>query len=258
MVKIIGILNITPDSFSDGGRYFDQNRALDRAKELIDSGADFVEIGGDSTRPGSQCVGVEEEWRRIEPLVVKLAHRFPIIIDTHHPEIVKKASDFDIKFINDIAATNEEMLKALTLSDVKYIMMYSSSQCAHEFTELENEDPVAAVKSGLQDLLNRLEQSGISKSRIALDPGLGRFLSSNPTVSFTVLDRFEEFARFQLPLVLAASRKGFLRTANERSVVERDIKSAKIGAAIAQRLNNVVPLYIRVHDVVLQRSLLRG
>jgi dihydropteroate synthase len=256
-VSIVGILNLTPDSFSDGGSYASLERAEHRAYELISEGADVVEVGGDSTRPGSSCVGPDLEWQRIEALLDRLKGRVPVAVDTHHAQVARRAIEYGAILVNDVSSgADAEMLPLIAASGVGYIGMFNPNP-PHEFDRmLQKEGARSAIEGGFQALLERATQTGISKAQLVLDTGMGAFLSRDPAVSWEVLRHYQDFGRFGCSLMLGCSRKGFLRQDNEQSVVERDAASALCVAYVVRRVDGVVPLLLRVHNVKMHRAIL--
>ena len=258
-VSIVGIVNVTPDSFSDGDQFLSSDKAINHAKQLIDDGADVIEFGGDSTRPGSQCVGIEEEWRRIQEPLLQLARKIPVMIDTHHAEIARRASQEGARFINDISGgLDPDMAKVICQSDVRYIAMYLTSKKPHLFEEgLKLEDCIPDLERGLRKIKERVLGWGIAADRLILDTAMGAFLSHNPEVSWQVIKRYDTFFRLGQAMLFGCSRKGFLRGSKDDTPRDRDPISALCGSVILTKmalLKNSPELFLRVHNVKLQRE----
>jgi dihydropteroate synthase len=257
-VKIIGIINVTPDSFSDGGRFLDPAAAAAAAQKLSAQGADIIEIGGDSTRPGSYCVGPEEEWRRIGGLVETLARHYQIAVDTHHASVAAKALAKGAVIINDVSAgSDREMFDVLARSKAAYVMMYSRCLAPHSFGIQSSSDSLVAAMDFLGSRCEEAIAAGVRREQILVDPGMGAFISDNAEDSWRVVSRLAEVFSLGFPVVLGASRKGFLKQPEEAGPEDRDALSALCGyfAASVMPLNS--SLYLRVHNVLLQRWFVR-
>ncbi len=258
-ILIVGILNFTPDSFSDGGSYQDIESAERRAHELISEGADIVEVGGDSTRPGSSCVGPELEWQRLAGLLERLKGRVSVAVDTHHAQVARQAIEQGAILINDISGgADAEMLPLIAATGAGYVAMFNQNP-PHEFhCTLKREDARSAIERGFKSLLERATNVEISKAQLILDTGMGAFLSREPAVSWEVVRHYDVFSRFGCALMLGCSRKGFLKQDDERSVEERDGASALCAAHVVRKMCGGVPLFLRVHNVKMHRALLNA
>ncbi len=257
--KLVGVLNLTPDSFSDGGEFLEPEKALEHARKLIGDGAALVEIGGDSTRPGSVCVGASEEWRRIEPVArVLQAEGIPYSVDTHQAEVGRQALALGALMINDVSGgRNLELLSTLKGKPAKVVLMYSRCNRPHEFSERESGDILHNIKNVLKKSAAQALACGLTREQIILDPGMGAFLSDDPSDSFSVAERFGELQELGFPLMLAASRKGFLRAASERSPKDRDAASVALAKRVWIQSAGEIPQYIRAHEIRLHRQELR-
>ncbi|MEY4668957.1 MAG: hypothetical protein RL518_1656 [Pseudomonadota bacterium] len=258
--KVVGILNCTPDSFSDGHADVSLKHLFERAHRMIDEGADILDIGGDSTRPGSTCPGIEEEWRRISPLITKLSPVIPISVDTHHSEVARRAIECGASFINDISGTRStQMLQVIAPSTASYIFMYNPHGGAHLFGDgLSVEGAVSDISEWIEETHRLCVDAGIDPSRLIADPGMGAFLSVDPVVSWSVVEEFGKLPHPPGGLLLGCSRKGFLNVMGELDIETKDRYSARIGAAAAHQVPEGIPTYLRVHNVALQRQALRG
>jgi len=256
--KIVGILNCTPDSFSDGTGEVSVTTLINHAQRMIDEGADILDIGGDSTRPGSICPGVEEEWRRIAPLLAKLAPLIPISVDTHHSEVARRATECGASFINDVSGTrSRDMLEVVAQSSALYIFMCNPHGNAHTFGEGFSVDTaVNQISLWIRETTSICVEAGIDEARLIADPGMGAFLSSDPLVSWTVAENFGALSHPAGGLLLGCSRKGFLKVLGDLDVEAKDSYSAQIGATVIRQVPQDVPTYLRVHNVAKQRSAL--
>jgi dihydropteroate synthase len=256
--KIVGILNCTPDSFSDSNGTMSYDELLDRGSRMVDEGADIIDIGGDSTRPGSSCPGIEEEWRRISPIIEELAKRIPVSVDTHHSEVARRALNSGASFINDISGQRApEMLETIARSNAAYIFMFNPHGGAHRFDQgVSLDTAVTQVSEWIQQTIEVCVHAGIESSRLIADPGMGAFLSADPLVSWSVVENFGTLPTPRGGALLGCSRKGFLKLLGDHTTREKDHYSARVGAAAVRQLPVSIPTYLRVHNVVAQRDAL--
>lgn len=214
---IMGILNVTPDSFSDGGKYLKQEEAIKGAEELSLEGAAIIDIGGESSRPGSKSLSAEEELLRIEKIVSALAKRFTISIDTYKAKTAGRCLELGAKIINDISAlrAEPELAKVIKEFNAFVILMHSKESDSHPLATKENKDYQNLIQEVAEFLLRRADfamKAGITENKIILDPGMGGFLSPNPLYSWELLEKLELLIEKikPFPLLLGTSRKGFL------------------------------------------------
>ncbi|MCI5065120.1 dihydropteroate synthase [bacterium] len=259
---IVGILNATPDSFSDGGNFLTPEDALSHVEKLIRDGAALIDIGADSTRPGSQCVGAEEEIRRLRPILSVLPQGTPFAVDTHHARTAAFALEHGAVMVNDVSAGSDpEMFSVLAGSGASLVLMFSRCQVPHEFGEDPPSDIIPVLKRFFRERAEQAERSGVHRSQLLFDPGMGAFVSSNPRTSWTIIEHFHELGALiregdGRALYFGCSRKGFLRFAAEQSIEERDLTSALLGFAISERLPPHIPLYLRVHNAAIHSQFL--
>lgn len=219
-VKLMGILNITPDSFSDGGRYLNPEHALNQAEQLNLEGADIIDIGGESTRPGS--IPSEQELSRIKPVVEILAQKNFISIDTFRSETAETCLKLGAKMINDVSALrySPTMAEIIRAHDCEVVLMYSkqAGQLPHATKDQkEYSDVITEIKDFLSNRIDYALSKGIKQSKIILDPGMGTFISPNPSYSWEVLTRFNEICQHfrDFRILIGTSRKGFLQSSAE-------------------------------------------
>lgn len=253
MIRLVGILNITPDSFSDGGKFMAQGAAFLRAEEMLDDGVHVLDIGGDSTRPGSVCVSAVEEWRRIGGVVSLLSAHVPVSVDTHIALTARLALQNGAVMINDVSAGQDpEMFEVLSKFSAKIVLMHSCCPQPHVFpSDCPAGDIVARARDFLAERMESAVRAGIAKDNIILDPGSGAFISRDPKVCRQLLEHFTEFEGLGCPLMLGVSRKSFLKEAGEKDIKERDSISAAVAVQVIERLALKKPLYLRVHNVKL-------
>ena len=251
---LMGILNITPDSFSDGGKYLSLNEALKHAHEMIEEGVDIIDIGGESTRPGSEPVSADEELKRIVPIIeaLKKDSDIAISVDTYKAEVMKEVIDMDVAMINDVYALKQPgAIDVIKHSKVGICLMHmqgtpQTMQINPQYTNVVNE-----VKLFLEARANDLVTEGIEKSRIILDPGFGFGKTFEHNIE--LLQHLESFQSLKLPLLVGLSRKSFIRKI--LSGEHDDHLSGSIAASIFSVIKGAKIL--RVHDIKETKSALK-
>ena len=251
---LMGILNITPDSFSDGGKYLTLNEALKHAHEMIEEGVDIIDIGGESTRPGSEPVSADEELKRITPIIeaLKKDSDIAISVDTYKAEVMKEAIDMDVAMINDVYALSQPgAIDVIKHSKVGICLMHmqgtpQTMQINPQYTNVVNE-----VKLFLEARANDLVSEGIDKSRMILDPGFGFGKTFEHNIE--LLQHLESLQSLKLPLLVGLSRKSFIRKI--LSGEHDDHLSGSIAAAIFSVIKGAKIL--RVHDIKETKSALK-
>lgn len=249
---IVGVLNVTPDSFSDGGRYFnDARKAVDRALRMEQEGADIIDVGGESSRPGSANVGPEEEMRRVIPVIRALRKRssVPVSIDSMRPQTARAAVEAGADMINDITGfTNPEMTAAAVALQVPVVVMHMRGTPATMQKRPRYSDVVRDVSGFLSRQAEMLEKKGVG--RIILDPGLG--FGKNLKHNVQLIKRLDEIAGLGRPVMVGASRKSFIGAITGAPVGDR--LAGTLAAHICSVLNGAA--LIRVHDVAEHRRTL--
>jgi dihydropteroate synthase len=237
---IMGILNVTPDSFSDGGKYQDMEAAVERAWQMVEEGADIIDIGGESTRPGFIPLDVETESRRLVPVVERLAHdlKVPISIDTTKAVVAKRALEAGAHLINDIwgLQRDPDLAQVSAAFDAGVILMHNSDRCSYQ--DLMGDIIIFLCKS-----LEIAQGAGIKRENIALDPGIGfgKDLSQN----LETLRRLQELQALGLPILLGTSRKSMVGRVLNLPVQDRvEGTAATVALGIAYGAD-----FVRVHDV---------
>ena len=240
---IMGILNITKDSFHDGGRYFDLKNALTRAEDLIEEGADIIDIGAESTRPGASVIDVEEEIKRIKPVIKELSkNNILLSCDTRNSRTMKVALDLGTKIINDVSGLNYDAstLTLLKSYDCIYILMHSRETPKTMQNNPIYNNVVCDIYNFFKKKLSVLEKMNISKERIILDPGIGfgKTLDHN----FSLLKNFGIFLDLGHPLMIGLSRKSLIK-----KLTKYDTLTPSVVLAIDAYTKGAK--IIRVHDV---------
>ena len=244
---IMGVINITPDSFSDGGRYFDKDKALERGFQLIEEGSDIIDIGGESTRPGSEPISPEEEIGRVVPLITALRKRTDtlISIDTTKSEVAQAALDAGADIINDISALrfDPRMAPLVAEEDVPVILMHMKGTPKTMQVNPTYEDVLLEVKAFLEESIDKAQASGIKKEKIIIDPGIGfgKRLKDN-LILINNLHMLEELER---PILIGVSRKSFIGSILDSPPEER--LEGTIASAVLSVIHGAHIL--RIHDV---------
>jgi dihydropteroate synthase len=209
----MGILNVTPDSFSDGGRFFSTRDALSQAEKMIQEGADIIDIGGESTRPFSEAVSEAEETRRVIPVVEALANRvkIPISIDTSKAAVARRALDAGASMINDISAlrADPELADVAAGSDVPVVLMHMKGSPGNMQVSPEYNDLFGEIYTFLEQAVAAAEEKGIHRSRLIIDPGIG--FGKTVQHNLLLLKHLSIFKTMNLPVLIGTSRKAFVR-----------------------------------------------
>lgn len=250
---IMGVLNVTPDSFSDGGKFVNPDLALTHALQMIEEGADIIDIGGESSGPGSKDVSLDEELFRILPVLEKLRQESNILIsiDTYKAKVAQTSLEKGANIINDVTALRGDPTMAETLASYQapVIIMYSKDPNARTTRqETHYENVVQTIHEFLEERLHYAEQKGLKRSRFILDPGMGAFISTDPKYSLQTLKNLEKFQDFKLPILVGASRKGFIGQILDLPVGHMDQRLEGGLACAAVAVWNGAKI-IRTHDV---------
>lgn len=248
----MGIINVTPDSFSDGGCYSTRESAVAQADALVAAGADLLDVGGESTRPFAEPVSEEEELRRVIPAILTIRQRYslPISIDTRKAEVARQALVAGADMINDVSALRYDpaMIDLVRASTVPVVIMHMQGTPEDMQIEPRYQDVVGEIIEFFKERLSWLRGQGIDCSRIILDPGIGfgKTLAHN----LIILKNLAAFSILGQPILLAHSRKGFLGEITGAKVAERDLSTAVVSALAVMQGVSIV----RVHDVFSSRQ----
>ena len=245
----MGVLNLTPDSFSDGAKYSDPDRAFARAVELEEQGADIVDIGAESTRPGSSRVSAAEELRRLIPVLKRLKGRLgvPVSVDTYKAEVAERALELGVEIINDPSGLTFEpqMARVVSNYDAGLIINHMRGRPETWARLAPMGDPIATIVHDLEAAVNRVRGVGIDRSRMVIDPGLG--FGKRKEQNSLIIGRLGELARFDLPILVGPSRKHFLAQDNPEET--RFATAAAVAACVLAGAH-----LVRVHDVPEMRT----
>jgi dihydropteroate synthase len=243
--RVMGIVNVTPDSFSDGGKFNTTDKAVAHGMQLIEQGADILDIGGESTRPGATPVPLDEELNRVIPVIKALVKAgIPLSIDTYKPEVMRAAIDAGVDIVNDVCALQEDgALEIVAASKVGLCLMHMQGRPQTMQADPQYQDVVKEVADFLAARLKAAEQAGIARGRIVLDPGFG--FGKRTSHNLTLLNHLSSLQSLGLPLLVGLSRKSVLGQVVGLSVDERIHASIAASVVSVMKGANIV----RVHDV---------
>jgi dihydropteroate synthase len=245
---VMAIVNVTPDSFADGGLRFDPDVAIHDGVRFVEEGADILDVGGESTRPGAAPLAAEEELRRVIPVVEGLQRRVnvPISIDTYKAVVAERALDAGAAIVNDVSALayDPALAGVVAARRAAVVLMHNRGRSSDMYRLARYDDVAAEVRDELEAAIRRAETAGIDRERIIVDPGLG--FAKRAEHSFETLARLEELARIDRPILVGPSRKSFLReSVGDIPPQQRDWATAATVAAAVMFGAHIV----RVHEV---------
>lgn len=252
---IMGILNVTPDSFSDGGRFLSPDKALAGALEMLEDGADIIDVGAVSTRPFSEKISDEEEWDRLFPVLKALRKSFsvPISVDTFNPLNIKRSLDSGADIINDVGGVFlSETAQLIKEYNAGWVIMHGGVRLADAGASVCYKNGIIDdVNSFFEDMLNKMRENNVPIDNICLDPGFG--FSKDPLQNIELLRRLDEIKKGELPLLCALSRKRFIgELSGEKIAEKRDIPTLGANLAAVARGADI----LRVHNVSLHKQAL--
>ena len=243
----MGVLNVTPDSFSDGGRFADPDAALTQFDRMVEEGAEVIDIGGESSRPGAEPVDVGEEWRRVGPVLTRAAVNFavPISIDTCKAEVARRAIDCGAAVVNDISALrfDGDMARVVAETGVSIVLMHMLGTPRSMQMNPTYDDVAAEIRVFLNQRAQAALAAGISKEKIILDPGIG--FGKTLVHNLHILGRLKEIVDLGYPALVGASRKSFIGKisgGDESDRLEGSLAAATVAAMAGAKI-------IRTHDV---------
>ena len=240
---VMGILNVTPDSFADGGRYSDFESAIRRGNEMISEGVDIIDIGGESTKPGAERITLNEELNRVIPVVKELSQSgVRISIDTMRSEVARQAIEAGASIINDVSGglADAEMLSTAASLELPYIAMHWRGHSKDMNSRAVYKDVVGEVIIEIEERITACLEAGIKKDNLIIDPGLG--FAKDADHNWAIIDSISSFVDLGYPVLVGASRKRFLGGDNP------DLREAAT-IALTQRLSTTGIWAIRVHSV---------
>lgn len=244
---IMGVLNVTPDSFSEDGKFFDSGKAVDHALYMVESGADIIDIGGESTRPGSSGISSREELKRVIPIIKQIADKVdvPISIDTVKSDVARRALDSGASIINDISAlrVDKKMAGVAAKYDSYLILMHMRGTPENMQNDTEYNDIIGEISKFLEDAAQKAIKAGVSEDKIIIDPGIG--FGKSVEGNFVIMKNLDRFLERGYRLLVGASRKSFIGKTLDLEVDRR--LEGSLAAACYAVLNGAD--IVRVHDV---------
>lgn len=254
-VLVMGILNVTPDSFSDGGRFLDPQRALAHFERMVSEGADLVDIGAESTRPGSQAIDEREEIRRLKPVLEAIGKRatVPLSIDTHKAGVAERAIDWGAVLINDVSALEHDPRMGHVVARTKAgLVLMHKRGTPHDMQEYcEYDNVVEEVREYLGNRMRHAEELGIAREHMLVDPGIG--FAKNAQQNLSLLKGLGAFRQLGRPVLVGVSNKSFIGTVTGQPIDQRVMGTA---AAVAAAVWGGARM-VRVHDVGSARDVVR-
>ena len=242
---IMGILNVTPDSFSDGGAFLAIDKALYRAQQMVEEGADIIDIGGESTRPGHRQIEINEEIKRVVPIIERVVKEFdiPISIDTYKSQVAKEALGVGACMVNDIwgLAHDPQMVNVIRKANASVCLMHNRHHIPEK--ECEKEQFLVNVIEALQDSIQKAKQGGIESDKIMIDPGVG--FGKTYEQNLTVVGSLSRFTKLPYPVLLGTSRKSVIGLTLDLPITERE-EGTLVTTVMAVMAGCS---FVRVHDV---------
>ncbi len=250
----MGILNVTPDSFYDGGKYNNLENSLNRARRMVEEGADLIDIGGESTRPGSSYIPEDEEIRRVIPVIKELSKEthIPISIDTYKAKVAEQAINAGAKIINDVSGlqADSEMVKVAAANNTHVVIMHIKGHPHRIPADPVYSKLIPEIITFMQRRIEYANKAGINNENIIIDPGIG--FGKRPKHNFEILRKLNEFKCLNLPIMIGTSRKSFIGDTLKQSegdhVVANDIRLVGTLVTLVVALGKGVNI-VRVHDV---------
>ena len=245
---VMGILNVTPDSFSDGARFYDLDAAIKHGTEMAEQGADIIDVGGESTRPGADTVSADEEIQRTEPVIRELSKRIdiPLSIDTTKADVARRALDAGAEIVNDISAlrADPEMVDVAVSYQAPVVLMHMLGSPKTMQQDICYDSIIEDITDFLKERIDFAINNGVERNKIIIDPGIG-FGKSVGNDNFEIIREMRSFASLGLPVLVGPSRKAFIGRLLDAEVDERDIGTlATVSIAIHNGAN-----IVRVHNV---------
>ena len=256
----MGVVNVTPDSFSDGGLFWSLDNAMAHVRSMISLGADWLDIGGESSGPGTPGITLEEELSRVMPLIESIRNESDVwlSIDTWKSKVASEAVHAGVDCVNDVTSHrgDPQMASVISKSGCSVILMYSKDETPRiSLKDRKYDDVIQTIHDFFEERLEFAESREIPFEKIMLDPGMGHFISSNPQYSFEIIQRFSEFNVLNQPLLIGPSRKSFLAKVSpgiELATNERDFPCAVVCSIAIWQGAKV----LRMHEVVQGRQIL--
>ena len=250
--NIMGVLNLTPDSFSDGGKFNTGKKGLNHALEMFNSGANIIDIGGESTRPGSKTVDKKTEWKRIEKIIKLLSKKIPISLDTRKSEIMKKGIKYGVKIINDISGLeyDSETINVLKNHKIPFVIQHSQGTPENMQNKPKYKNELLDIYDFFEQKINFLKKIGIKHNNIIIDPGIG--FGKNLKHNINLISNISIFHSLGFPILVGNSKKRFIK-----EIAKKNDTKERIGGTVTSSIYLMMQgvQILRIHDV---NELLQG
>ena len=242
----MGVLNLTPDSFSDGGNFNDKNKSVNHANNLYNFGADIVDVGGESTRPGSKAISVKKEWSRIEKTIKKINKKIPLSLDTRKSEIMSRGIKMGVKLINDVSGLHydSKTIDILKKYKIPFVIHHSQGTPENMQNNPRYKNELLDIYDFFEEKIKALRSIGIKHNNIIIDPGIG--FGKNLKHNMSLIKHISIFHTLGFPILLGLSRKKFIKELSGNN----DTKE-RIGGTVASSLYSMMQgvQILRIHDV---------
>ncbi|WP_415300448.1 dihydropteroate synthase [Candidatus Pelagibacter sp. Uisw_134_02] len=246
IINIMGVLNLTPDSFSDGGKFIKKKKAEEHAKNLFEYGADIVDVGGESTRPGSKSISKKKEWNRIEKIVKKISKKIPLSLDTRKADIMNKGIKLGVKLINDVSGLSYDVktIEVLKKSKSPFVIQHSQGTPENMQDNPKYKNELLDIYDFFEEKIKFIRSKGINHNNIILDPGIG--FGKNLKHNMNLIKNISIFHTLGFPILLGLSRKKFIKELSGKNDTKK-----RMGGTIASSLYSMMQgvQVLRVHDV---------
>jgi dihydropteroate synthase len=250
--NIMGVLNLTPDSFSDGGKFNKLNKGVKHALEMLNSGANIIDIGGESTRPGSKAVSIKTEWKRIEKIIKLLSKKIPISLDTRKSKIMKKGIKFGVKIINDVSGLDfdSETINVLKKYKIPFVVQHSRGTPMNMQIRPKYKNELLEIYDFFENKINFLKKIGIKHNNIIIDPGIG--FGKNLKHNINLISNISIFHSLGFPILVGNSKKRFIK-----EIAGKNDTKDRVGGTVASSIYLMMQgvQILRIHDV---NELLQG
>jgi dihydropteroate synthase len=244
--NIMGVLNLTPDSFSDGGKFNNKNKGLKHAIEMLNSGANIIDIGGESTRPGSKAIGNKIEWKRIEKIIKLIGKKIPISLDTRKSEIMKKGIKHGVKIINDVSGLNydSETINVLKKYKTPFVIQHSQGTPEKMQNKPRYKNELLDIYDFFEEKIKFLKKIGINHNNIIIDPGIG--FGKNLKHNINLISNISIFHSLGFPILVGNSRKRFIK-----EIAKKNDSTSRLGGTISSSIYLMMQgvQILRIHDV---------
>jgi dihydropteroate synthase len=244
--NVMGVLNLTPDSFSDGGKFNKKNKGFNHAIDLFNSGADIIDIGGESTRPGSKPITSKEEWMRIKKTIKKIGKKIPFSIDTRKSEIMEKCIKIGVKLINDVSGLSydDQTIQVLKKNNISFVLQHAQGLPENMQNKPSYKNELLDIYDFFEEKIKFLRSKGIKHNNIIIDPGIG--FGKNLKHNLNLIKGVSIFHTLGFPILLGVSRKRFIKDLSGNNDTKK-----RIGGTVASSIYSIMQgvQILRIHDV---------